>query len=211
MLKDIIDSKVDSEVLSFFLVAPERSFSVLEVSYRLGLTRLKTAHSLNKLSTAGILRNFTKKGKKYYLINSKYKLLPEIKSYWLKTGLKYQDELFRAIPRLGKIRAAFLSGIFCGETNLPVDLLLVGKVNLNKLANFLKAIKKLMGQDINYSIMTVDEFVQRRDTFDRFIKDIFDYRHLVVVDFLTKKSRGSVASSVRPVGGLAGKNSKKVL
>jgi hypothetical protein len=45
----------------------------------------------------------------------------------------------------------------------------------------------MMGQEINYSIMTEDEFKLRRDTFDRFIKDIFDYRHLVVVDNLTKK------------------------
>jgi hypothetical protein len=195
MLKDIVDSKVDSEVLSFFLAAPERSFSVLEISKRLGLAYLKAAHSLAKLATAGLLRNFTKKGKKYYLVNSRYKLLPEMKSYWIRSGPKYQDELFSAIRRLGKIKAAFLSGVFCGQQNLPVDLLLVGKANLRKLSDFLKATQKLMGQEINYSIMTVDEFIQRRDTFDRFIKDIFDYPHLTVVDTLPKKSRGAGSGS----------------
>ena len=69
-----------------------------------------------------------------------------------------------------------------------MDLLLVGKINLTKLAGFLKATEKLMGQEINYSVMTVEEFLLRRDTFDRFIKDIFDYRHLVVVDELSKKA-----------------------
>ena len=44
-----------------------------------------------------------------------------------------------AIRRLGDIRAAFLSGIFCGHATLPVDILLVGKVNLNRLADFLEA------------------------------------------------------------------------
>ena len=88
-----------------------------------------------------------------------------------------------------EIKAAFLSGIFCGHQNLPVDILLVGKVNLNKLSDFLKAAEKMMGQEINYSVMTVGEFVQRRDTFDKFIKDIFDYRHLTVVDELSKKRR----------------------
>jgi hypothetical protein len=43
-----------------------------------------------------------------------------------------------------------------------------------------------MGQEINYSIMSEGEFKQRRDTFDKFIKDIFDYKHIVVSDNLKK-------------------------
>lgn len=189
MLEEIIDSKTDSGVLSFFLAMPERSFSVLEVSRRLGTPYLKVAHSLAKLSGAGLLTVFVKRSKKYYYINSRYKLLPEIKNFWSKNGQKGRDELFLAVRRLGDVRAAFLSGIFTGYPNLPVDILLIGKINLRKLSDFLKAAEKMMGQEINYSIMTVDEFLQRRDTFDKFIKDVFDYRHLVVVDELGKKNK----------------------
>lgn len=189
MLEQIVDSKNDSSVLSFFLAAPERAFSVLEISKRLNFPYLKAAHSLNKLVTLGPVKVFSKKGKKYYMLNSKYKLLPGLKSFWLKTGPKYQDELFVAIKRLGEVKAAFLSGIFSGEPNLPVDLLVVGKVNLNKLSDFLKALEAMMGQEINYSIMSVEEFTLRRDTFDRFIKDIFDYPHVVVIDELAKKKK----------------------
>ena len=189
MLEQIVDSKNESVILSFFLSAPERAFSVLEVSKRLKIPYLKTMHGLNKLSALGPMKAFSKKGKKYFMLNQKYKLLPGLKSFWLKTGPKYQDELFVAIKKLGDVRAAFLSGIFCGQPNLPVDVLVVGKVNLNKLSDFLKALEQLMGQEINYSIMSVDEFVLRRDTFDRFIKDIFDYPHVVVCDELAKKKK----------------------
>jgi hypothetical protein len=196
MLQDIIDSKLDSEVLGFFLTAPERAFSVIEISKRLHAPYLKAVHSLNKLVMEGLLKGFSKKSKKYYLINTKYKLLGEMKTQWQKGDIKYQDELLTAIKRLGEIKAAFLSGLFCGEVSLPVDLLLVGKINLNKLADFLQAVEELMGQEINYSIMTVDEFLLRRDTFDKFIKDVFDYPHLVVVDELTKKKSGRGSQKV---------------
>lgn len=186
MLEDIIDSKTDSAVLSFFLSAPERSYSVMEISKRLNLPHQKAVHSLNKLSGQGQLSSFSKRGKKYYLINNKYKLLPQLREYWKKQGPKYYDEFLGAIRKLGNIKAAFLSGLFTGYPNLPVDILLVGKVNLQKLSDFLKVTEKLMGQEINYSIMTVDEFELRRDTFDKFIKDIFDYRHITVVDELDK-------------------------
>ncbi len=187
MLEEIFNSKSDSAILSFFLVAPERSFSALEISRRLKIPYGRTTHILNKLSQHGQLISSSKKSKKYYMVNSKYKLLPEIKDFLLKNGPRYSDELFSAIKRLGEIKAAFLSGIFTGYDNLPVDILLVGKINLKKLDLFLNSARKMMGQDINYSIMTPDEFVLRRDTFDRFIRDIFDYKHLVVVDELKKK------------------------
>jgi len=187
MLEDIIDSKSDSAVLSFFLLAPERCFSALEVGKRLRIPNLKVVHSLNKMAGQGQLKSFAKKGKRYFMVNAKYKLLPEIKSYLKKVGRRYDDEMFRALRALGNVKAAFLSGVFCGYANLPVDILLVGKINLKKLAEFLKSAEKMMGQEVNYSVMSVDEFLLRRDTFDKFIKDIFDYRHIVVVDELKKK------------------------
>ncbi len=189
MLKDVVDSKIDSSILSFFISAPERCFSVIEIAKRLNIPHLKAAQGLNNLVVLGALKGFSKKSKRYYLVNSKYKLLPEMKAYWLKTGPKYEDELFSAIRRLGEIKGAFLSGLFCGHANSPVDILLVGKVNSSKLTDFLKAAEKMMGQEINYCIMSVNEFDQRRHTYDRFIKDIFDYRHLAVVDELSVKKR----------------------
>lgn len=189
MLEEIVDSKIDSGTLSFFLSAPERSFSVLEISKRLGVSNLKVAHSLSKLTALGPIKMFIKKNKKYYMLNDKYKLLEQMRDFWQKSPIKYQDELFLAIRRLGDVKAAFLSGLFCGQPNLPVDLLIVGRVNLDKMSGFLKSVEQLMGQEINYSIMTVDEFLLRRNTFDKFIKDIFDYPHLTVVDELKNSKK----------------------
>lgn len=186
MLEEIINSKADAAVLSFFLAAPERSFSPLEIAKRLKLTYLKTVHTLNKLVLHGQLRSFSKKGKKYYLLNPRYKLLPAIKEFLVKNGPKYQDELFSAIRSLGDVKAAFLSGLFVGEPSLPVDVLIVGRVSQNRLDDFFQKLEKLMGQEINYAIMSEGEFKTRRDTFDRFIKDVFDYRHLVICDNLKK-------------------------
>lgn len=189
MLEAIIDSPTDSVVLSFFLTAPARAFSILEVARRLDMPHLKTAAALNKLAETGLLKSFSRRSKKYYLVNARHPLLPDIKSRVAKDLPSYKDELFSAIKSLGDVQAAFLSGLFTGQPQLPVDLLLVGKIDLRKLAEFLAATEVMMGQDINYSMMTAPEFELRRDTFDKFIKDIFDYPHLVVCDTLAKKSK----------------------
>lgn len=188
-MHSLVESRNKILIIGFMLVAPPRSFTIRELAARLGLTNPSLAIELNHLVRQGLVKTFVKRRKKYYLIHSRHKLLVDLKPSLVKHQRKYEDELFKAIQHLGDIKAAFLSGIFTGYPALPVDLLLVGKVNLNRLQNFLAAAEKLMGNEINYSIMTELEFRARRDTFDRFIKDIFDYPHLAVMDRLAPRRK----------------------
>ncbi len=182
MLEDILESNHKSAVLAFFLLSPERAFSLKELSKRLHIPEASLRAVFKSFAKYSFITTFSRDKQQLYIVNQKHKLLPEIKLALMKNQKRLDDELFAAIGKLGEISGAFLSGIFAGLPQLPVDLLLVGKINLTKLDNFLQTCKKTMGIDINYSIMSLDEFIMRRDTFDRFLKDIFDYRHISVID-----------------------------
>ncbi len=182
MLQDIIDSKYKSLIIPFLLLATQRTYSLLELSKRLAIPSAKLKTELSDLVRQGLVKTSTKNKQTYYLVNSKHKSLLELKQSLLKNQKRFDDELFFAVHRLGEVKAAFLSGLFTGHPELPVDVLIVGKPNLHKLDEFLVSAKKMMGQEINYSVMTEDEFVIRRDTFDRFIKDVFDYPHIIIFD-----------------------------
>jgi hypothetical protein len=186
---DILDSKHGSELLAFLLLAPARSYSAKELAKRLHISEKTMVATLRKFVQDSMVKQFNRDRAKLYIINQRHKLLPEIKASLVKNQKRYEDELFTAIGKLGDVRAAFLSGAFTGQPQLPVDLLIVGKVSLTKLDNFLKQCKAMLGIDINYSIMTVDEYQLRSNTFDRFIKDIFDYPHLEVIDKITKRKK----------------------
>lgn len=185
-LQDLLDSKTQSSVLTFFLLAPARCFGAKELSKRLHISPKKLSSALADLGKTGHVKSFNKRGIKYYILNDRKEDLVLLKKSLAKSKARYQDELLVAVKKIGPVKAAFLSGLFTGNPELPVDLLLVGRVNLNKLQKFLANCKKMLGQEINYSIMSEDEFMQRRHTFDRFIKDIFDYPHLVIVDNIKK-------------------------
>ena len=187
MFDEIINSKKLSQAAASFLSLPERSYSVGEAAFLLRVSGGTAAHILNRLAAHGLLRTFVKHGKKYFYFNSKKDLPPWARNKILKFKRRdLKDRLAEDLKKLS-VKAAFLSGIFTGHVNLPVDLLLVGRVDLKKLDRFLEKWQGTMGAELNYSIMSEREFVQRRDTFDRFIKDIFDHRHIVVFDRLGKK------------------------
>lgn len=186
---DILDSDHGSELLAFLLLAPARSYSVKELAGRLAMTEKTLTVLLREFLEDSMIKLFRRDGVELFIINQKHKLLPEIRASLVKNQKAYEDELYTAIGKLGEVKAAFLSGALTGNPELPVDLLLVGKVSLTKLDKFLKNCKIMLGIDINYSVMTPDEFQLRRDTFDRFIKDVFDYPHLVVFDKLKPKKK----------------------
>ena len=181
-LVDVIESKHEPEILSFFLLAPNRAFYIKELSARLGIGFSNLLHILNKMVKKGGLRTFTSQGKKYFLLKREYKPFPELRNALLKDKLKYEDELFLSIQKLRGLKAAFLSGLFVGMPELPVDILFVGKLSKTALEKFLRNCEKVIGQEVDYSIMAPDDFQIRRNTFDRFYKDIFDYPYLVVMD-----------------------------
>ena len=94
----------------------------------------------------------------------------------------HQDQLVATLKRIRGLRTAVLSGLFTAQPQLECDVLLVGKISQNSLEKFSRGAEKLMGQEINYAVMDPQEYEYRRNTFDRFTKDIFENEHLVLID-----------------------------
>lgn len=187
LLSEIVDSKAQGSLLAFFLVAPLRSFSGRELGVRLKTTSAAAQTAANSLLRQNFLKSFTKNKTKFYLLNTKHPQVPQMRQELLRIQKPWQDELVTSLNKIGTLSSIVLSGVFVGRPELAVDLLLVGKVQPVKLEKFLATTQKMFGGELNYSIMSADEFKLRRDTFDRFLKDIFDYPHLVLMDKTASK------------------------
>ncbi len=186
MYEEILNSKHLSQSLCVFMHLPQRAYSISETAKVFRLSVRMSAGILNTLTAHNFLKSVTKHNKKYFYYKPSIDVPSWFKSKLLKPKKKLEDPLFEDLKKLA-LKGVFLTGIFCGLPNLPVDLLLVGRVDLKKLNKFLDKWQQIMGLELNYSIMSEEEFVERRNTFDKFIKDIFDHRNLVVVDRLGKK------------------------
>lgn len=193
LFSDIVESNSLSSVLAFLMIAPNRSFTIKELCTRIGLSGEKVVQAVRDLEKQNYVKVFRADDTEYIILNLRHAQVPILQNELLKAEKPWQDELYLGLKKVGAMEGIFLSGIFVGQPTLPVDILLVGKVNLTKLDEFLKLAGKLMDRELNYSVMTSEEFISRRDTFDRFIKDIFDYPHLIVLDNVEKKSTKSVA------------------
>jgi hypothetical protein len=182
MLEKLLENSKKASVAGFFLVNPPRAFFAGELEARLGGKEL--ASELSQLIKIGFLTSFAKKGKRYYAVNERTNGYRELRDSVLKAAPSYEDELFKFIKKLDSVQYAVLTGLFMGDPDAGCDVVLVGNPKPGQIEKFVAGIQKLAGQEVNYAIFSPEEFGYRRNTFDRFTKDVFDNRHLVVVDKL---------------------------
>ncbi|MFA5047744.1 MAG: winged helix-turn-helix domain-containing protein [Patescibacteria group bacterium] len=196
MLEQLFGSKARVLILRLFLNNPEKFFYVREISRNLNLHLNAVRRELSNLEEIGILASHTKEdlekevekelkdNKKYYKLNSSFVFVDELRSLLIKAQLILEQSLADKVKKLGSVNLFLLSGVFVGRSDAPTDLLLVGTVDRQKLIKLIKGFEKELGRQINYTIMTKQDFIYRRGLTDRFLYDLIEHKNLLLVDDL---------------------------
>jgi len=94
-------------------------------------------------------------------------------------------ELASRFKIIGRIKMFVVAGIFIGDPKSRVDLLIVGEsIKRPKAEKVIEALSAELGRDVIYSIMDVEEYEYRYKMYDKFVRDISEMDHEVVIDKL---------------------------
>lgn len=109
-----------------------------------------------------------------YSLNDKFYLYPEIKNL-INSAMPVSDGcLISKLQSTGKIKIALVAGVFINSDNSRADMLIVGRTNPRKLNTFVKFIESQICRELNFVVMTPEEFKYRHRMFDRFIHDMLE-------------------------------------
>jgi len=116
---------------------------------------------LNRLEDAGMLTTVSEGNKKLFQVNKKHALFNSLQQIVRKyAGI---DEIIDNILKgLGDLEKAYLTGEMAkGKTSDIIDLVLIGAVNKNYLAETVGKAEKVLNKEINCSVYDAeDPFVQ---------------------------------------------------
>jgi len=174
MLADVITSKSRIQLLHVFLLHPYEMFHVRELVRRTGDEINAVRRELSFLEKKGILQKEPRANRVYYSLNKNYLFYHDL----LKLGAKITGlgaEIIKNRVKLGKIKYAMFSGTFVRrekKTAENVDFLVVGTIVLPEIALLVRNEEARLGAEINYTVMTEEEFDFRKDRNDPFIKSI---------------------------------------
>jgi hypothetical protein len=100
-----------------------------------------------------------------------------------------KKDLASRFKAVGRIKLFLVSGIFVGDKDSRVDVLIVGEaLKREKGDKVFENLAAEFGRDVAYAIMDLEEFEYRFKMYDKFIRDILDMPHEKVIDKINKKA-----------------------
>ena len=191
MLENLLSSKPKNKLLAVFLSFPRRGFAIAELARTADSSVRATAENVREFVRAGVVSAGSRGRTRLFCANPTYAFYQELFDL-LKNDLEKEGEdlVSRMLKKISGAKLVVLSGAFSFQTNQPTDLLIVGShIRRSRLDKILSELEKLTGMDMGYAVMDVQEYEYRRMMNDRFIRDIFDYPHLVVLNLLKHRKR----------------------
>ena len=183
MLDDLITSKTRIKLLKIFLSYPAEMYHVRDLVRQTKDEINAVRRELQILEKKRILVREPRANRVYYYLDKNYIFYFDL----LRIGAKsigLGSDILKNRIKLGKIAYAMLSGKYVRrlkKTPEDVDLLIVGKVVLPEIALLIRNEEAKLGTEINYTVMTEDEFHFRKSRSDPFIKQILLGSHIMLI------------------------------
>jgi len=182
-LEFLFGSRARWRLIKFFMLNEGKGFTAQEISQKNKLDRKEINPLLGQFAKARFLNVRTKKKRRVYLINLKFPFYAELKNLVIKSNVYPQCESLSKIKKLGDVRLALVSGVFINYLKAKTDLLIVAdNVSRAKLRHLLEDLEAELGREFNYSLLTLAEFKYRANMFDKFIMELLEAPHEIVIN-----------------------------
>lgn len=183
MLADLIISRVRVKILQLFFLSPGKIFHVREIVRRAGEEINAVRRELAHLEKAGMMTKERRANRLFYALRKDYSLYFDLLELIVKTSGLGGDILKNKV-KLGKIKFAMISGRFARGNprgGNDVDLLIVGKVVLPELSQIVRQEEIRRESELNYTVMTEEEFDFRKKRRDPFVLEILRRSRIMVI------------------------------
>jgi len=199
LLGKIFGSTERVKLLKLFLFRGSDPIDKDEIADFARIPKAKITRELTNLEKIGFLKKTSyfkeiedKRKKKIvkkrvagYRADTQFQYYKQLKQLLINTAPIADKELIRRLSKLGKLKGVIISGLFLQESDSIIDLLVVAdevkKVSFN---NFIKTLESEIGTTIRYTLLSVKDFKYRITMYDRLVRDVLDYEHIVIYDKL---------------------------
>ena len=190
ILENLFGSKGKTRLLRFFLQNPEQEYGLKEIAKRNRLKSPATRSELENLRKIKFILRRTRQGKNSYILNQDFLFYPELKNLVAKDNIYPQSKSLTRIKSLGSIKLAVISGAFINYHKSKADMILVGDgVSRAKLKNLMNSLEAEIGKEVDFVLMSAEEFKYRLNMLDKFILEFLEGPHEEVINKITGLKR----------------------
>lgn len=190
MIEALFGSRTRVKLLHLFLNNPGKSFYVREITRLIDEQINSVRRELSNMMGVGIVSSFNINNKLYYKVNQRYEYYLPLRTIFSDSKSNdtigdYHEEKTSISDIVCSIKGAKIviaSGVLVSGSKNNVDLLVVGEVSKSIVDRSIKEIENHLSREINYSVLSYNEFYYRLSVRDKFIMGILNDKHVVIVD-----------------------------
>lgn len=183
MLGDLIVSRVRVKILQLFFLSPGKIFHVRDIVRKIDEEINAVRRELAHLEKAGLMSKEHRANRLFYMLRKDYPMYYDLLELIEKTAGLGSD-IIKNKAKLGKIKFVMVAGRFARQiprTGNDVDLLVVGKVVIPELSQIVRREEVKRELEINYTVMSEEEFEFRKRRRDPFIADILKGARIMII------------------------------
>jgi hypothetical protein len=183
-LADIITSRVRIKMLKLFFSDVQEMYHVRGVVRAIDEEINAVRRELERFENAGLLKSESRGNRLYYWVRDDYPFYGDLLSLAAKTtGLG--QEISENKNKIGRLSFVMFSGRFVRRKDRKkddeVDILVVGEVLLPELAALIRKEEAKRDHEINYTVMSREEFDFRKKRRDPFLLGILSSSRVMII------------------------------
>lgn len=194
MIETLFGSKTRVKLLYLFLNNANKPFYVREITRKIDEQINSVRRELANMLKVGIITCDSVDNKLFYQVNQRYKYYLPLRSIFgdpkNNVGIidpsQDKSDLVKAyrlaLKKLDGVRLAIVSGVLVQDSTSSIDVLLVGDMSNSKVRSIINSIERAEGRDVNYSLLSYEDFIYRLSIRDKFISEILGDKYDVIID-----------------------------
>lgn len=188
LLDVLFGNPAKTRMLKLFFRNPYAAFSAREVAERTQYSPSKIQPYLKEFVRAGIVRSRGQGKRVKFFVERAFPFFAELRKIIAESQALSDEELVRKIKKAGTPKLVVAAGVFLASPQKRTDLLVVGdRISERRLAAIMRGVEADVGEEITWTLFSTKEFRYRMKMFDRFLRDIVEYPHRVLMDKIGMK------------------------
>ncbi len=192
-LSILFGSQARVRLLRFFLFNPSKEFTFDDMCRRARLVRRTARTEISALEKAGVITkcnlyvkspDSNKKIKTLgYSLNKKFPELQALQTFLFETAPIDGKSLITHLRKAGPLDFVVIAGVFVRDFEQRLDVLIaMKKLTLPKIENAIRSFESEVGIEVRFAAMSSEDLLYRVGMHDKLTRDVFDYRHEILID-----------------------------
>lgn len=199
ILAKLFGSVAKVKIIRLFLFNQGIGYDLHEIIFRAKISAEQARREIKELEKAGLVRRRTfykvihaneedskldvKKKTSGWMLDERFPYLEAMNKFFTTIPPLQNRQILARLAQTGKIKLIIIAGFFIQDPNSRVDLLVVGdNFRQSMFENTIARIESDLGKEVKYVALETEEFNYRLGMYDKLIRDILDYPHVIVID-----------------------------